>query len=174
MRKPYSVPQTAALPDFRVREVPAFSKIGVDFCGPVYIKATAERTNKAYIVLFSCCVTRAIYLELVGDMSAEALTRAPRRFTARRGTHTLIAHSWNSRRDWVCPPKTIPESNAKMLILFVLRVEALALWDRFSLTRWRTNCFHSPDSGLGPVPIALGTFSTLFRVWSTILHFQHS
>ena len=117
LRKPYSVPQTAALPDFRVREVPAFSKIGVDFCGPVYIKATAERTNKAYIVLFSCCVTRAIYLELVGDMSAEALTRAPRRFTARRGTHTLIAHSWNSRRDWVCPPKTIPESNAKMLIL---------------------------------------------------------
>ena len=28
-----------------------------------------------------------------------------------------IAHSWNSRGDWVCPPKTIPESNAKMLIL---------------------------------------------------------
>ena len=28
-----------------------------------------------------------------------------------------IAHSWNSRKDWVCPPKTIPEGNAKMLIL---------------------------------------------------------
>ena len=28
-----------------------------------------------------------------------------------------LAHSWNSRGDWVCPPKTIPESNAKILIL---------------------------------------------------------
>ena len=28
-----------------------------------------------------------------------------------------IAHSWNCRRDWVCPPQTIPDSNAKMLIL---------------------------------------------------------
>ena len=36
-----------------------------------------------------------------------------------------IAHYRNSRRDWVCPLKTNPESNAKMLILFVLRVEAL-------------------------------------------------
>ena len=24
----------------------------------------------------------------------------------------LIAHSWNSQRDWVCPPKAIPESSA--------------------------------------------------------------
>ena len=37
--------------------------------------------------------------------------------------HGAIAHSRNSRGDWVCPPKTIPESNAKMLIplLYVLK-----------------------------------------------------
>ena len=34
----------------------------------------------------------------------------------------------NSRRDWVCPPKTIPESNAKMLILlfYVLKEWAIS------------------------------------------------
>ena len=32
----------------------------------------------------------------------------------------------------------------------------------------------SSHSTYMPVPIALGTFSALFRVWSTILLFQHS
>ena len=29
--KPYSTPPTAALPDFRVKEAPSFSRLGVDF-----------------------------------------------------------------------------------------------------------------------------------------------
>ena len=88
--KAYSAPQTAALPDFRVREAPAFSKVGVDFAGPLYVKAQAGGMRKAYIALFSCCVTRAIHLELVEDLSSEAFRRALRRFSARRGTPTLI------------------------------------------------------------------------------------
>ena len=32
-------------------------------------------------------------------------------------SQSQIAHSWNLREDRICPPKTIPESNAKMLIL---------------------------------------------------------
>ena len=87
---PYSAPQTAALSEFRVREVPAFSKCGVDFCGPVYVKSAATRMDKACIALFSCCVTRAIHLELVEDLSADAFRRALRRFVARRGAPSLI------------------------------------------------------------------------------------
>ena len=37
-----------------------------------------------------CCVTRAIHLELVEDLSAETFRKAFRRFTAGRGTPTLI------------------------------------------------------------------------------------
>ena len=33
----YGVPRQADLPDFRVQEQPAFSKVGVDFGGPIYI-----------------------------------------------------------------------------------------------------------------------------------------
>ena len=86
----FSAPQTAALPEFRVKQVPAFSKVGVDFAGPLYVKAATGGVRKVYIALFSCCVTRAIHLELVEDLSAEAFRRALRRFAARRGTPTLI------------------------------------------------------------------------------------
>ena len=43
-----------------------------------------------YIALFSCCVTRAIHLELVEDLSAAAFRRCLRRFAARYGTPALI------------------------------------------------------------------------------------
>ena len=43
-----------------------------------------------YVALFSCCVTRAIHLELVRDLSADTFLRSLRRFAARRGTPSLI------------------------------------------------------------------------------------
>ena len=46
--------------------------------------------EKVYIALFSCCVTRAIHLELVEDLSAAAFRRCLRRFTARCGTPALF------------------------------------------------------------------------------------
>lgn len=36
----YNAPKVAPLPEFRVREVPAFSKVGIDFAGPLYVKAS--------------------------------------------------------------------------------------------------------------------------------------
>ena len=65
--KPDSAPPTAALPGFRVREAPPFSRVGVDFAGPLYVKQKSGEMDKAYIALFSCCVTRAVRLELVED-----------------------------------------------------------------------------------------------------------
>ena len=67
--KPYSAPPTASLPDFRVREAPPFSRVGVDFAGPLYVKQKSGKIYKAYIALFSCCVTRAVRLEFVEDLS---------------------------------------------------------------------------------------------------------
>ena len=88
--KSYSSPPTAALPEFRVREAPPFSRVGVDFAGPLYVKSKTGGMEKVYIALFSCCVTRAIHLELVEDLSAAAFRRCLRRFAARYGTPALI------------------------------------------------------------------------------------
>jgi hypothetical protein len=80
----------AALPEFRVRESFPFSKVGVDFAGPLFVKSKIGESKKAYIALFSCCVTRAVHLELVEDLTSQTFRRALRRFSSRRGTPALI------------------------------------------------------------------------------------
>jgi transposase InsO family protein len=88
--KSYKEPATAALPEFRVTKAPPFSRVGIDFSGPLYAKDASGEMKKVYIALFSCCVTRAVHLELVDEMSAEAFKCCLRKFTARRGMPKLI------------------------------------------------------------------------------------
>ena len=88
--KHFDAPTTAPLPEFRVSEAAPFSRIGIDFAGPLYVKDKSNVMQKHYIALFTCCVTRAIHLELVEDLSTSTFIRSFRRFTARRGTPSLI------------------------------------------------------------------------------------
>ena len=87
--KPYSAPAPPPLPAFRVEEAPPFSFTGVDFAGPLYVRSDGVM-KKAWICLYTCCVVRAIHLELVPDLSAHAFTRSFRRFTARRGLPRMM------------------------------------------------------------------------------------
>ena len=88
--KSYNAPRTAALPGFRVSEAPPFSSTGVDFAGPLMVKTKSGEMIKTYIALFSCCITRAIHLELVTDLSTGTFINCLRRFCARRGTPGLM------------------------------------------------------------------------------------
>ena len=82
--KAFSSPQPASLPEFRVRRAVPFSKVGVDFAGPLFIKEGKE-TRKVYITLWTCCVTRAVHLDLVQNLSASTFMKCFRRFISRRG-----------------------------------------------------------------------------------------
>ena len=79
--RPLSGPTAPPLPDFRVRVSPPFSCAGVDYAGPLYLK----NGDKVWICLFTCCVVRAVHLELVPDLTAIAFVRCLKRFSARRG-----------------------------------------------------------------------------------------
>ena len=83
-------PPAASLPEFRVSTAPPFSKTGVDFAGPLFVKGKDKQMKKVYIALFTCCVTRAVHLELVEDLSTETFKLCLRRFIARRGVPTLM------------------------------------------------------------------------------------
>ena len=89
--KPYHAPKIAPLPDFRVSEAPPFDRVGIDFAGPVYITRQGDM-EKACIALLTCCVTRAVHLELVENLVASTFVNCLRRFCARRGTPSLIVY----------------------------------------------------------------------------------
>ena len=72
-----------SLPRVRVSPAPPFSVCGLDHAGPLYCLDFA--TTKFYILLFTCAVTRAVFLELVDSMSTPTTMFALRRMAARRG-----------------------------------------------------------------------------------------
>ncbi len=64
----YLLPNPPPLPDFQVTEAPPFTYT-VDFAGPLYVKNGGEGKNKAWLCLYTCCVVRAVHLDLVPNMS---------------------------------------------------------------------------------------------------------
>jgi hypothetical protein len=76
---PYDPPE-AALAPFRTKPVVPFAVTGIDHFGPVKLKSGA----KAWVLLCTCAVTRALHLELVPDGGAATTARALRKFLSRR------------------------------------------------------------------------------------------
>ncbi|GFR30859.1 transposable element Tcb2 transposase [Trichonephila clavata] len=91
--KKYSVKSadqlSGQLPRDRISESPPFTVIGFDFTGPVYVKLGND-TEKSYIALFKCAVTRAVHIELVTGLSARKFILALRRFHSRRSNCKTI------------------------------------------------------------------------------------
>lgn len=85
------------LPKERVTPATPFLHSGVDFAGQFQVlvsKGRGARTDKAYIAIFICMAVKAIHLELVGNLTAEAFIGAFKRFTSRRGK---CAHLWSDQ-----------------------------------------------------------------------------
>ena len=88
--KPYKVPKESPLPSYRVKEAPAFSQIGLDYIGPLFVKSTSEEERKVWICLFTFCARRAVHFEVVPNMTSEASPRCFRRFAVRRSRPSLV------------------------------------------------------------------------------------
>ena len=76
----YAVPLQADLPHFRVT-IPAWDSVRVDYAGPLFVKSSIQNESaKVYVILYSCCSSRAIHLELVQNMSTDSFINCFRRF----------------------------------------------------------------------------------------------
>lgn len=81
------------LPAQRVTQARPFSNVGVDYCGPFFIKEKKHRNrNKinVYIAVFVCMVIKAVHLEVVSDLTTEGFLGALKCFISRRGKPQTI------------------------------------------------------------------------------------
>lgn len=77
------------LPKARVTPGRAFQQTGLDYCGPLMLKAKSGRCRdivKGYVAVFVCMKTKAVHLEVVSNLTSEAFLAALDRFTSRRGS----------------------------------------------------------------------------------------
>ena len=112
----------APLMEDRLKRAPPFTIVGIDFTGAVYCKDFPNK--KYYILLFTCCVIRAIHLELVESLSLPTFMLAFRRFASRRGL-----------------PSTIYSDNA-----LTFRSASTALWKQYGSNspKWRFSVPRAP------------------------------
>ncbi len=91
--RPHNAPLQPPVPDFRVSDEFAFTQVGVDFAGPVYVKdvySKDKKVYKAYIAIFTCASSRAVHLKLVPDLLTKTFLRCLQRFISRRGVLRLV------------------------------------------------------------------------------------
>lgn len=93
-------PMLGQLPLERLTPGTTFDKTGLDYTGPLLIKYGYVRKPvivKAYVCVFVSLSVKAVHLELVTDLTAEAFIACLRRFISRRGYPSLLwsDHSTN-------------------------------------------------------------------------------
>ena len=87
--QPYTIPDPPPLVKSRVSLSDPFTITGVDFTGALYVRTT-ERESKVYLCLFTCAVSRGIYLEIVTDLTVECFLQAFHRFAKRRSLPKML------------------------------------------------------------------------------------
>ena len=92
----FKYPKVTNLPKHRVNLVKPFKNTGIDYTGHVFIKDKDNKSQKMYMLIFTCLEIRAVHIELVPDMGTPAFVQAFIRFTSLYGVPTHV-YSDNAR-----------------------------------------------------------------------------
>ena len=100
-----SLPYLGPLPNDGTEQVMPFQVIGTDFVNPIHYRAKTKKEQKAYILIFSCSVSRAVHLELISNTTTKKFVKCLKRLVARRGKPTTIysdnAKSFQAAAKWL-------------------------------------------------------------------------
>ena len=85
-----ATPPPGPLPTDRTEGNTPFEVIGVDFAGPLKYRRKSKIAGKAYLALFSCSLTRGLYLEVIENLETGEFLRSLKRLIAHRGRPARI------------------------------------------------------------------------------------
>ena len=91
--KPLPTPPPSDLPENRLSDDFAFSRCGIDFVGPSFVRDIFSKdatTYKVYTALFTCASSKALHLDLVPSLHVQPFIRCLRRFFSHRGVAVLF------------------------------------------------------------------------------------
>ena len=101
----YPNPIPGLLPRDRTEQALPFVIVGTDCVGPLCYKSKAKKDLKAYILLFSCSVSKAVDPELVSNLSTTEFIKSFKRLIVRRGNPNIIcsnnAKTFKSGAEWL-------------------------------------------------------------------------
>ena len=82
-----------------------FQVVGVDFARLIEYHVTQKKEGKTYIILYTCSLTRAPYLELSKSMETSEFLRSLKRLVARKGRPEKIyldnAKTFTTTASWL-------------------------------------------------------------------------
>nr|XP_033204786.1 uncharacterized protein LOC117165516 [Bombus vancouverensis nearcticus] len=162
------------LPEARITESRPFTNVGIDYCGPFYIKEERRDRNrrkiKTYAAIFVCLATKAVHVELVSDLTTDAFLAALRRFISRRGYCATILT--DNGTNFVGANRELQE--LRTLLQSDDHQDRVQNFLADRQIQWRSNPPNSPHFG-GLWEVAVKAFKRhLIRVVGTeLLSFEH-
>ena len=90
-------PTPGLLPLERTEGSTPFEIFGVGFAGPIKYRKTSRIEGKGYLVLYTCSLTRALYLEVLPNLETTTFLANLKRFIARRGRPLKIFQTMEKR-----------------------------------------------------------------------------
>ena len=78
-------PPPGLLPHDRTEGSRPFEAVGVDFAGPLKYKKKKKEQGKAYVLLYACSLTRAVYLKLMPSLDTQRFMESFKQFIAKKG-----------------------------------------------------------------------------------------
>ena len=126
-----ATPPLGQLPLERTKGSGAFEVVGVNFAGPINYLKLSRKEGKAYLVLFACSLSRALYLEVLPNLETATFLGSLKRLIARRGRPSTIFS--DNGRTFVGAAKLLREIRKDELLQAKLAEEEIS-W-KFNLSR---------------------------------------
>ena len=145
-----AAPPPGLLPLERTECSGPFEVVGVDFAGPIKYRKSSRAESKAYLILYACSLTRALYLEVLPNLETTTFLGSLKRLIARRGRPSKIFS--DNGRTFVGAAKWLKE---------ISRDERLQAYLAEEQITWRFNLSRAPWWG-GQFERLVGVFKRAF------------